>query len=66
MEEKSVEEMQRIAAEFEIKYWELKIESARIDKEIHEKMAKYFEENLDKLVKMGLGINNIKVYEEIV
>ena len=66
MEEKSVEEMQRIAAEFEIKYWELKIESSRIDKEIHEKMAKYFEENLDKLVKMGLGINNIKVYEEIV
>lgn len=62
--EERLERLRIEAAEKELEYWNLKVDIAKIDKELHKKTVKYFEDNLDAIVKIGLGISDSKGKEE--
>ncbi len=62
--EKQLGNLKLEAAEKELEYWSLKVDVARMEKEVHEKMVKYLDNNLDKLMKIGFGVSDFNLREE--
>ena len=63
--ERYLDSLKTQAAEKELEYWNLKVETAKIDKELREKMVKYFIENMGEILKMGFNLStDLKIKEE--
>ncbi len=62
--EERLERLRIEAAEKELEYWNLKVDIAKMNKELHKKTVKYFEDNLDTIIKIELGTFDSKDKEE--